>query len=96
MKKKFDNMALGIIIGFALPLLGFWLYFALTWGQGVSLEMFLKTYTDSSVKMLAVCCTTNLAPFFIFLQTDRYRSGRGVVMATLGIALFIVYMKFIA
>jgi len=96
MRKRFDHIAFGLFPGLLLPLIGFWIYFKFTFGQGMGLGAFLDYQADNAVKMLAVGCVLNLGAFFLFLQTDRYRSARGVVMATLAYAMFIVYMKFIA
>ena len=95
MRKRFDHIAFGLVPGLLLPLIGFYIWYAASWGKGIALGPFLDLYTENAVKMLAVGCVLNLGLFFLYLQTDRYRSARGVVMSTMLYALLIVYVKFI-
>ena len=41
-------------------------------------------------KILSVAVVSNLAVFFLFLQGDRYKSARGVILATLVFGLITV------
>lgn len=97
--KRLDNMAFGILLGMILPLIGGYVYFAMTWGHGMSLKMFFndRNFHSLFVKSLSLACYfTNLPVFFVFIYTNRYKAARGMLFATVLYTLWVIYEKFLA
>jgi hypothetical protein len=46
-------------------------------------------------KMISIGAIPNLAFFFLFVYTNRLKSGRGVLMATIFYAIVVLIMKLI-
>lgn len=97
--KRFDKMAIGLVIGLILPVFGFIIYglywswkFFRTFSYFVN-DVFLGTPTFRS-SIMALSLLINLIPFFIFLKTDRYQSARGIMAAVFVYVPFVVYFKF--
>ena len=93
--KKFDNILTGLIPALVLPvltMLGFWIIKS---DQGL-LE-FLKNFQQMRMlsKVVSLSVLPNLLLFFIFIWTNRNFSARGVIFATLLLALFMLILKFI-
>ena len=93
-EKRFDNTLFGLILGVILPvitLLGFWLVRF----QGGFFE-FLHQFQRFSMlsKVLTLCTIPNLLLFFVFIWTYRSFSARGVIFATLVIAIVMLALKF--
>jgi hypothetical protein len=93
-RKSFDTLQHGLIPGIILPgltLIIFWLVRF----EG-SLIQFLKEFQAFGMlsKTLSLATIPNLLLFFIFLWTDRTFSARGVIFATLLMALVMLVLKF--
>lgn len=99
MRKWLDRFWVGLLMGLAGPLVGFWLYGQYyCWKYFVHFsyyyhEVFLGTKPyQSSIATLSLLF--NLIPFFIFLSRDYIFTCRGIMGATLLYAPFIIYMFF--
>ena len=88
-----NNLALGLIIGFLLPFIVFMLYFLFRI-NGTEFSMYLRFLVESEklVHVISLSTFPNLVPFLLFVNSERYRSGRGVLGATVvvGIIIFII------
>ena len=96
MKKKFDNLYLGTILGVITPILAY--FFILRY-------IYPCVFADKSLqsiwihliapKMISMGAIPNLGFFFLFIYTNRLRSARGVLMATIGYAILVLILKLI-
>jgi hypothetical protein len=95
MKKRFDNIYLGIISGLLVPVIVLLVVFLYKFKDYTLAEFFdfLKTMKVLS-KMVSLCIIPNLLIFFIYIWTDNDRSARGVLGATFFWALIVVILKF--
>lgn len=98
-KKKYDSMTLGLTAGLISPIIGFAIY-GLLWSIYFqkpfvyfveNIFMGVKAFQSSIV---ALSLIFNLVPFFIFLRSDRYRSGRGVLLALFIYVPLVLYLRF--
>lgn len=94
---KFNVPITGFLIGLFLPLVGFLIMYFL-WGHGVGIGTFARSLTFQpglASKVLTLGLLINLAPF-LYCTTKRLDYAmRGVVIATMLYALFIVLIKFV-
>jgi len=93
--KKFDTLWHGLIPGLVLPLmvlLGFWIV-----KSERSLVDFMVQFQEMNMlsKVVSLCAIPNLLLFFIYIWTMRNFSARGVIFATLLLALIMVILKFV-
>jgi hypothetical protein len=89
----FNKIVYGLIIGFISPVIFFLLYYIFRFGH-YSFTDYLQLLIESKklVNVVSLSVLPNLAPFMLFINSNRYSSGRGVLAATifLGILIFIV------
>ncbi|MCE1199816.1 MAG: hypothetical protein LWW85_12665 [Marinilabiliales bacterium] len=91
-----NNFRLGFAIGLLLPLLFFLMYFLFRF-QEPSLGHFFQLLitTGKLVHVISLSVFPNLVPFMLFMRTDRFRAGRGVIASTLLYALTVVVLKLV-
>ncbi len=93
--KKFDTLWHGLIPGLVLPalaLLGFWIIKS---DRGIVDFMEHFQTINMLSKVVSLCAIPNLLLFFIYIWTMRNFSARGVIFATLMLALIMVILKFV-
>ncbi|HUW07947.1 MAG TPA: hypothetical protein VMW01_17035 [Williamwhitmania sp.] len=96
MKKKFDSARLGFGIGLILPtIILIATYFIRE--PGLGFPLFFKAMVGHHIlsKMLSLCVYPNLIPFFFFIWTDRLQSARGVLGATIVLAIIVFLSQLI-
>ena len=93
--KKYDKLLLGLALGIITPVLVLLVYYQVNFYY-IRVDTFLyETFMKRIfLPLLSLCVVGNLAVFFLFIQTDRYLSARGVVLATLIYALLVFILKF--
>ena len=87
----------GFIIGLFLPTIGMGIMYLL-WGHHEGLEAFVHRLTvqpGMASKVLTLSLLVNLAPFLYFNFKRLDYAMRGVVIATVLYAVFIVLIKFV-
>jgi hypothetical protein len=89
-----NKIVYGMIIGILCPCLFFLLNYIFRFGQ-YSFTNYLNFLIESKklVSVISLTVFPNLIPFMLFINTNRYSSGRGVLASTiiLGILIFIFY-----
>jgi hypothetical protein len=97
MKKKFDNTKLGAIIGIVTPLIAFYIILKVVYPFEFG-DKSLHTIWMHVVapRILSLGAIPNLAVFFLFIYTDRLRSARGVLGATVFYTVVVFVLKLIA
>lgn len=93
--KKFDTLLAGLIPGLILPilaLLGFWMV-----KSDSGLVDFLLRFQEMGMlsKVLSLAAIPNLLLFFVYIWTNRNFSARGVIFATILLALFMLILKLV-
>lgn len=99
MQKRFDNIAIGFILGMIMPVVGLFMYYVFTYRYQTSFSGFVEYFSRLNIivpSMSLACYGTNLPLFFLFIWRDHNRSASGVLFATIGYTLWVVYEKFLA
>ncbi|MBI4646337.1 MAG: hypothetical protein HY738_07015 [Bacteroidia bacterium] len=94
MKSKFDNMILGTILGFIIPLLAFGILYYFN-KEKISQFKELFMLADIHIAAFSLCVVPNLLLFFIFIWKNYYFSARGVLFATLLYTITVFIIKYI-
>ncbi len=79
---NFDKVWIGLSFGLVAPLAVFWLYY-----------LFADEYVLKRVNV-SLCMVINLAPFYLTLNKEQYKSTKGVLIATVLWAVVIAYLSF--
>ena len=96
---KYDRFGIGILVGLVVPLLGVVVVYLLSVanhfivGDEVITIPQLIARIDSLLllsKFLSVGCILNLGAFFLFINRDYYNIARGIIFATMLVALPII------
>jgi len=93
--QSFNSIAFGLIVGFATPVIFFLLYFLFRF-HSTDFPGYLKFLVESQklVHAMSIAVFPNLIPFFLFVNSSRFRAGRGVLGATLALGIVIFILKF--
>jgi hypothetical protein len=92
--KKFDTLLTGLIPGLILPIVTLLVIWAVRFDKG--LGEFLSSFhaMDMLSKIISLAAIPNLLLFFVFIWTNRVISARGVIFATLLVAMVMLLLKF--
>jgi len=92
---KRNSVSLGVILGILGPIIGFWLYYLLTYHNFNHLEFLKKVFEMGiSSAVLSLCLLTNLAIFFFFIWKKFDFSAKGVLAATIVYAIIGFLLKY--
>jgi uncharacterized membrane protein len=93
--KKYDKLVLGLVLGILTPIIVLLVYYKINFYylriDTFLFEAFMKRIF---LPLLSLCVVGNLAVFFLFIQTERNYSARGVLLATLLYAIVVFILKF--
>ncbi len=90
-----DNWLLGIIPALIIPPVAGWAYYLYMTGEH-DFYVLSQSILGHVVlaPLLALGCVLNLGLFFLFIRTEKYRAGRGVIAVTLLYAILTALIKF--
>ncbi len=93
---KNKNIIIGIIIGVLCSIIGLVITLLLL-GQGSTLNESLDIAFNRGIftKLMILGALVNLATFFFFIYKDNNDRAQGVLIATIGVAIFTAIMRFI-
>jgi hypothetical protein len=86
---------LGFLLGLGFPVIFFLLYFLFRF-HDISIGHYFDILMQSGkiVHVLSLAVFPNLIPFMLFVRTNRFKSGRGVMAITIIYGLLIFALKF--
>ncbi len=92
--KRLDSLALGLIAGLVLPVVTLSVIWLVSYEGG--LVEFLSSFQRLGMlsKIISLSAIPNLLLFFVFIWTNRTFSARGVIFATLMVAMVMLLLKF--
>ncbi|MFP3860866.1 MAG: hypothetical protein ACLFUW_08595 [Bacteroidales bacterium] len=95
-KKKWNSIWLGFGFGMGWPVLVLFLFYFIKFSNHGLIDFFniLFEYNLFS-KFISLCVYPNLLIFFIFIWRNLLYSARGVLMATIILALMMLIYKFL-
>ncbi len=94
MKKKYDNIWLGVVLSALTPVIT--IYLIITFVYPVE---HLQTYYENiwipivAPKVISLGVVPNLALFFLFIYTNRLTSAKGVLATTIVYAVIVFILK---
>ena len=97
-KKNLDSIVAGFVPGLIVPVIAAYLFYlsqnsAMRFSEFSHFIAYIFKY-HLATKVLSVALIANLSIFFLFLQTNRYKSARGVILATLLYAVVSLFYMF--
>jgi hypothetical protein len=94
MRSRFDSIWIGLIVGIFVPALAFVMFYFSSFTK-VSLHYFIEysAQLQALPKIISLCVVPNLGVFFLFMWRNHYYSARGVIMATVIMALIVLGLK---
>jgi hypothetical protein len=92
--EKYDKMATGIISGFLLPVIIFFMIFFFAKGDP-SLSQWISRVSQANVvtHIISLCVFPNVLIFLLFNHFDMLRASRGVLGITIVWFLFVLLVK---
>jgi hypothetical protein len=93
-KINFNTLPIGLLLGLFLPMVMFMAFYGVKFSHLEFMEFVqLMIDRDIIIQIISLCVIVNLLTFFLFIQTHRYYSARGVIMATFIYAIVVVIFK---
>lgn len=96
MKARYDMLWIGLLTGFLMPVLTFFVFF-LAVREEQSLSQFFAEVLSRNVftQVISLCAVPNLLLFFLFIWLNWLYSARGALMATIILALLVLGYKWL-
>lgn len=93
---KFDKIKYGFILGIIAPLIMFFIIY-LTKYADLQFADYVQRIIAKNIftKLISLSALPNLALFFLFLNTNRYRVTQGIIAATFVVAFIMLLIKLI-
>ncbi len=93
-RRKYNTLAVGISLGFGLPLAAFIILYFVKYGH-VPFSSFVVNLWEMKllVKLLSLCGFINLLAFLYFYRKRMDLAARGVVMATFVYAMVVLLSR---
>lgn len=90
-----QNIITGFVTGIAANIAGVLLYTGVFSKAGIDATLADAIQNDYLGKIVALGSILNFVPFFVFLRKKQNYHARGVLMATIGVAVAVAIYKFI-
>ena len=87
-------MALGLIAGLILPMMTLSTIWQVRYDVGLGEFIISLQRIGALSKLISLSVIPNLLLFFLFIWTNRSFSARGVIFATLIVAMIMLVLKF--
>ena len=96
-KKLYNSITLGIIVGLIAPIITVYIFYSFQNNFYGDFGQYVKTIIQMKIitKVLSLSVLGNLAVFYLFIQTKRYFSARGVIISTLIYAIIMAIFMFV-
>jgi uncharacterized membrane protein len=93
---KFDKFWLGFILAILVPVITLFITYHHTFGNQHVPEFF-QFLRDRHImsKLFSLCVLPNLALFFLYIWGNFLKGARGVLAATILVAVIIVFIQFV-
>lgn len=96
-KKKLDNVGLGAVFGLITPIITLYGFYLFKYNYLSFSDFYSKILLANNILLpsISLCVIANLLIFFIFIWTDRNYSARGVLLATMVYAGYVISKKYL-
>ena len=89
-----QNVITGFLTGIAANIAGVLLYISLFSETDIDTTLSDAAIHDYLGKIIALGAILNFVPFFVFLKKKQIYHARGVLLATVGVAIAVAIFKF--
>jgi len=97
LSRRWNNFWIGFGIGIVLPLVVFVIIYLSTYSKTSFITFVVFSFrTQMLPKILSLCVAPNLGVFYIFLNKEFWYTTRGVIAATILLALTVGIVLFLA
>lgn len=96
-KKKWDNLYLGLVIGLFAPMLGFWGFFFSKFKNALTITeyiQYLGIQKSLLTGVISASLVANAAFFTLFVNTHRDHSAKGVFIVTIIYVVIALVLKY--
>ena len=94
-KSKYNNVWLGLALGLIIPFITIIIFSLFKSADNNFIEFIEFALSISALSnILSLCALPNLAIFYLFLNKELYYSVRGVIFATLILAILVVITRY--
>jgi hypothetical protein len=95
-KSKFDQIYIGLIIGLLIPIITVFTVFLFSQHGKTFLE-FIHEYNERQIltKLVSLCALPDLGIFYLLLNKQWYKAGKGVIAAVFMMVFWVLYMNFL-
>jgi hypothetical protein len=95
-KKRLDNTLIGLIIGIVAPVISFFIILKYVYPFQFDDHTLHSLWLHMvAPKVISLGAIPNLGFFFLFIYTNRLRSARGVLGATMLVAILVFILKLV-
>lgn len=96
MKKRLDNTFIGAVIGIVAPIISFFIILKYVYPFQFDDHSLHNLWLHMvAPKVISLASIPNLGFFFLFIYTNKLRSARGVLGATMLIAVVVFILKLV-
>lgn len=90
-----DNAWVGLLVGLLFPVISFFIYYGINYSY-MSIEGLVRYFVLGNVltHVVSLCALTDLGVFYLFIQFEKYRSSRGIILSVFLYTAFVVYLKY--
>jgi hypothetical protein len=94
-RKKLNNYWLGFSIGIFAPFFFLFCYWLNSYSFMQFIPMFFLYLLKGKVlaPVISLCVIPNLGIFYLFLNSEKFKSSRGTIFATIIVGFLIMYLK---
>jgi hypothetical protein len=95
-KSRFDLVKLGFILGILIPVISFVIIYLFK-SDEMTFDAYFRFLISMKTlpKLMSLTVIPNLGIFFLFIYKDHYYGARGVLAATIVLAIAILVVKFV-
>ncbi|MBL6962584.1 MAG: hypothetical protein ISR55_02075 [Bacteroidetes bacterium] len=93
--KKNDNLWLGVVIGLLMSIISIFVFYLIKFRQQ-ELSYYLSTLIRNKslfAPLLSLAGIPNLVIFYFFLNNEKFRTAKGLILATFILVLAVVLIK---
>ncbi|MEE2771585.1 MAG: hypothetical protein VX712_05160 [Bacteroidota bacterium] len=90
-----QHIFIGFLTGIAANIAGVFLYVALFSKAGIDATLADAWQNHYLSKIIALGAVLNFLPFFVFLKKKQSYHARGVLLATISVAVIVAIVKFL-
>ena len=93
--KKLDKVGWGAFLGILLPAVALYIFYKIRY-DNLGITEFLKSFHEMGIltHVISLSVIPNLILFFLFIQKNYLKGGRGVLLATFLFAFLVLIIRF--